>query len=136
LDSNLKGYNQTMNKKLLLGIWRHFLALPPKLWRKQVDHTAGGAAQGLTFMTPDHHSVRNLVVRELPRYARPIPPEWIAGQLDLPLKRVVSILDELEQHLTFLFRNPQGEVVWAYPVTVEKTPHRLTFSSGEKLYAA
>jgi len=38
--------------------------------------------------------------------------------------------------MTFLFRNKEGEVVWAYPVTVDKTPHHLTFSTGEQLYAA
>jgi hypothetical protein len=26
--------------------------------------------------------------------------------------------------------------LWAYPVTVDKTPHRITFNTGEKLYAA
>jgi hypothetical protein len=49
---------------------------------------------------------------------------------------VVLFLDELEQHMTFLFRNAQGDVVWAYPVTVEQTPHRITFDTGEQLYAA
>ena len=38
--------------------------------------------------------------------------------------------------MTFLFRNPLGEVTWAYPVTVDTTPHPITFSSGEKLYGA
>ena len=38
--------------------------------------------------------------------------------------------------MTFLFRNPAGDVTWAYPVTVDQTPHQVTFSSGEKLYAA
>ncbi|OGO41196.1 MAG: hypothetical protein A2Z04_05735 [Chloroflexi bacterium RBG_16_57_9] len=27
-------------------------------------------------------------------------------------------------------------VVWAYPVTVARTPHHLTFSTGEQVYAA
>jgi hypothetical protein len=26
--------------------------------------------------------------------------------------------------------------VWAYPVTVDPTPHHMSFSSGERLYAA
>jgi hypothetical protein len=38
--------------------------------------------------------------------------------------------------MTFLFRNEQGSVTWAYPVTVDQTPHRVTFSSGEQVYAA
>ncbi len=125
-----------MNKNLLLGLWRHLVSIPAHLWRRQVHQSAAGSAHSLEFMTADHHAVRNLVVRELPRYGQPIPPEWIAERLYLPLERVKSILEELEHGLTFLFRNPQGEVTWAYPVTVDKTPHKITFSSGEKLYAA
>jgi hypothetical protein len=51
-------------------------------------------------------------------------------------EKVVHILNDLEKHMNFLFRNRQGEVTWAYPVTVEKTPHHLTFSTGEQIYAA
>ena len=87
-------------------------------------------------MTADHHRVRNFVVSELPRAAAPLSPELIAARLELPLTGVVAILDDLEKHMTFLFRNPQGAVEWAYPVTVARTPHKVTFSSGEKLYAA
>lgn len=36
----------------------------------------------------------------------------------------------------FLFRNSEGEVTWAYPVTVEKTPHSVTFGTGERIYTA
>jgi hypothetical protein len=87
-------------------------------------------------MSPEHHAVRNFAVTELPRAGQPLAPETIARRLDLPLEQVNAILADLEKHMTFLFRNEQGAVAWAYPVTVEPTPHRVTFSSGEKLYAA
>jgi hypothetical protein len=87
-------------------------------------------------MAEDHHQVRNFVVRELPHAGKPLSPESIGQKLNLSISRVNVILDELEKHLTFLFRNEQGAVAWAYPVTVEKTPHRVTFSSGEQGYAA
>ncbi len=125
-----------MNKNILLGMWRHLVAIPSHIWRRQVHQSAQVGTDALKFMSEDHHRVRNLVVLELPRYGRPIPPQWIADQLGLPLENVISILGELERGMTFLFRNSQGEVAWAYPVTVEKTPHQVTFSSGEKLYAA
>jgi hypothetical protein len=60
----------------------------------------------------------------------------IADALQLPLARVHTILDELEQQLFFLVRNAQGAVSWAFPVTVDATPHRLTFSTGEQVFAA
>ena len=75
-------------------------------------------------------------MRELPRVGKPIAPEWIARELNLPIEKVITLLDDLEKHLTFLFRNAEGAVVWAYPVTVAETPHRVTLSAGEQTFAA
>jgi hypothetical protein len=88
------------------------------------------------FMTEEHRRVHHFVVRELPITGKPLTPEFIAGKLGLPHGRVVFLLSDLEKHKTFLFRNTQGAVTWAYPVTVDKTPHHLTFNSGEQVYAA
>ena len=93
-------------------------------------------ATGLRFMSGEHHSVRNFVVGELPGAGEPLSPGFIAQELGLTTDRVNVILDELEEHLSFLFRNSEGEVVWAYPVTVDTTPHHVTFSTGEQAYAA
>ncbi len=91
----------------------------------------------LSFMTDEHHHVRNFVVRELPRnHGKALSAEDIAQRLDLPLDRVVAILGELQKHLFFLVLNESGEVSWAFPVTTDWTPHRLSFSSGEKVFAA
>lgn len=87
-------------------------------------------------MTEAHHLVRNFVVTELAIRGQPIEPKLISESLKLSLKQVNTILDELEQKLFFLVRNAQGAVSWAYPITVEITPHRLTFKNGEQLYAA
>jgi hypothetical protein len=56
--------------------------------------------------------------------------------LNIRLEQVNLILAELQEKLFFLVRNEQGAVVWAYPVTVETTPHKLSFASGERLYGA
>jgi len=125
-----------MNKSLLLGFWRFFLRIPRPIWQQEIARSARASEKSQAFMTADHHKVRDFVVRELPRIAAPIPPETIAEGLKMSLERVAAILDELERNLTFLYRNEQGAVAWAYPVTVEPTPHRLTFSSGEQIYAA
>jgi hypothetical protein len=125
-----------VNKKLLLGLWRFLLPIPPALWRSEIEKSARGGQQGTAFMSPEHHLLRDLVVLELPRQAAPLSPQWIADKSGLPLERVTPILDELEKRMTFLYRNPQGEVAWAYPVTADATPHHITFSSGEKIYAA
>jgi hypothetical protein len=87
-------------------------------------------------MSGEHHLVRHFVVRELSSTGNPLQPEFISQSLKLPVVRVETILDELERNLFFLVRNSQGAVTWAFPVTVEKTPHELAFSTGERLYAA
>ncbi len=87
-------------------------------------------------MSQEHHLVRDLVVRELPRAGQPLSPKFISERVGLPLERVCAILDELERRLTFLYRGDGESVSWAYPVTVDRTPHRVTYSSGEEGYAA
>ena len=125
-----------MDKKLLLGLWRYLLPIPPALWRSEIAKSARGGQQSTAFMSPEHHLLRDLVVLELPRQAAPLSPQWIAARSGLSLERVAQILDELEKRITFLYRNPQGEVAWAYPVTADITPHHVTFSSGEQIHAA
>ncbi len=125
-----------MRDTLLMGIGRYMIPLPRFLWQWQVSRNARRTAAGLGFMTAEHHLVRDYVVTELPRAGRPLPPEAISRQLGLPVARVNAILDELERRKTFLFRDEQGAVAWAYPVTVDRTPHQVTFSTGEPGYAA
>ncbi len=125
-----------MNKSLLLGWKNLLLRIPRPIWQQEIARSTRAREKSLAFMTPNHHRVRDFVIRELPRICEPIPPDMIVQNLGLDQERVVSILDDLEKNLTFLYRNDQGAVVWAYPVTVEPTPHRIQFSTGEQIYAA
>ncbi len=125
-----------MKDSLLLGLWRHLLPLPSAVWKGEVSRGAQDTERRLGFMSEEHHRVRDFVVRELPRLGQPLSPRFIAQELELPQDRVVALLDELEKNMTFLFRNQEGAVTWAYPVTVDRTPHRVTFSTGEQVYAA
>jgi len=84
----------------------------------------------------EHHLVHKYVVSEIARVGKPLAPEVIARALELPAARVAVILTELEEHKGFLFRNAEGAVNWAYPVTAEKTPHLLKLNTGEQVYAA
>jgi hypothetical protein len=120
-----------MKNDLLLGISRYLLPVPRFIWQRQVRGNAH-----LDFMSIDHHRVRDFVVTEIPKAGQPLSPDYIAQALDLSPDRLSVILDDLETHMTFLFRNPQGEVEWAYPVTAACTPHHVAFSSGERIDAA
>jgi hypothetical protein len=125
-----------MNKNLLLSLWKYLLRIPLSTWQGEVAGNAESGPSRISFMSGDHHKIRDFVVLEIPRRGAPIAPEDIARAVEIPLQRTREILDELEKGMTFLFRNAKGEVAWAYPVTAEATPHRMRFSSGEIVYAA
>lgn len=125
-----------MSETILFGRDRQILEIPRETWEQHLAQAPQHFKARLSFMSEEHHRVRYFVVRELPRRGAPIEPEAISQNLQLPLVRVEAILDELERMLFFLFRNERGAVVWAYPVTVEQTPHHLSFSTGERLYGA
>jgi hypothetical protein len=125
-----------VKNSLLLGLWRYLVPVPRMVWQSQVSGSAKETESSLDFMSQEHHLIRNFVVRELPRFGKPLTPEFIAQELGMPIERVIPILDELERNMTFLFRGREGAVTWAYPVTVDVTPHRITFGSGEQIYAA
>ena len=121
-----------MGDRIMAGFRRYMLSLPPFIWKRMLS----GKKNPLSFMTEEHQLVHHFVVRELPKIGEPVSPEFVADRLALPEDRVNSIFDDLEKHMTFICRNEEGMAVWAYPVTVEKTPHHLTFSTGEQIYAA
>lgn len=125
-----------MKQTILIGKGSEIEEIPSREWRDQVERAAGRSQERLAFMTRDHHRVRRMAVLELARRGLPLPPQHFAEQLGLEGSRVIEILDELERNLFFLVRNDEGMVTWAYPVTVDRTPHRLTFSTGERLHGA
>ena len=125
-----------MEEKILLGRDRQIVEISSAMWKQHLTQVPQHSQARLNFMTDAHHQIRYFVVKELVKAQKPVEPEFISEKLKVPLERVKAILDELEKKLFFLVRNEQGAVAWAYPVTVETTPHRLNFSSGERLYGA
>jgi len=84
-------------------------------------------------MSKEHHAVRDFVVKELPRVGSLMTSEFIAEKLSISVDRAKKILKRLER-MILLDMNEQGAVTWAYPVTIVKTPHHATLSSGEQTY--
>ncbi len=125
-----------MAETVLIGRERQIVEIPRLDWEHGLAGRKKNIEARIAFMTEDHHRVRNFVVKEIPSQGKPLPSEFIARQLKMPPVRVNSILAELEKNLTFLVRNEQGAVVWAYPVTVDKTPHHATLNTGEQFHAA
>jgi hypothetical protein len=125
-----------MKDSVLIGSGHHLLPVPKAVWQSQVARNGQANRAAFDRLPANHQRVRDLAVLELARSAAPLPPEFFADQMGLPLALVKGVLDELEQGMTFLFRNPAGFVTWAYPVTVDQTPHRMVFDSGERINAA
>ena len=122
-----------MDKNMLIGVGRHTLSVPPLVWKHQ---SGEGDSQPLAFMNEEHHRVRDFTVLELVRGGKPLSPEQISDRVNLHLPRVQEILAELERHKTFIYRSNGRDVSWAYPVTVEPTPHQVRLSTGEQVFAA
>ena len=143
-----------MKNGLLMGVGRHMVPVPSAVWRAHVSKSAEHGRDRLGFMSEEHHRVRDFVVLELPQVEEPLSPSYIAQRVGLPQERVQVILDELEKNMTFLYRGDGEAVTWAYPVTVDETPHHVIFpqtpevapqgllpveglrSTGEEVYAA
>lgn len=111
------------------------LPIPALLWQRVAQAAGRQARAGLHFMTPDHHRVRDFAVLELARNGAPLSPGTIAERLDIDLPRVEELLAQLEKRLTFLYRSRGEDVTWAYPVTVDETPHHASFATGEQAYS-
>jgi hypothetical protein len=125
-----------MSEQILQGAAADIRSIPDNVFIEAMRNTPQRMSSRLAFMTPDHHLVRDFAVREIPRADQPLPPVLIAQSTGLALEKVTRILAELEQNLFFLVRDAAGNVNWAFPVTAERTPHQLTFSTGEKIFGA
>jgi len=125
-----------MEENILIGQGQKIIEVPQTTWKQHLTQIPQHVQSRLDFMTEIHHQIRYFAVKELAIRQNPIEPAYISEQLEIPLAVVNSALEELEQKLFFLVRNERGAVAWAYPVTVEITPHKIHFSSGERIYAA
>jgi len=126
-----------MQDTILIGKQEKIISISADMWRQHLAMAQQHGSSRLSFMTEDHRRIRNFVVSELPRNAgKPLAAEAISSRLTIPFDRVVEILAELQKRLVFLVLNDAGEVSWAFPVTSHRTPHLLSFSSGEQIFAA
>ena len=125
-----------MEDKILLGRYQKRVEMPQATWKQHLGQIPQHSQSRLSFMTSAHHQIRNFVVKAMVNTQKPIEAEFISEKMNMPLELVMPILEELERKLFFIVRNDRGAVAWAYPVTVESTPHKMDFSRGECLFGA
>jgi len=126
-----------MRDKLFLGVGKHMIPIP-RLLIPIVGFAGKKIARMIekslrNSMSKEHHAVRDFVVKELPRVGSLMTSEFIAEKLSISVDRAKKILKRLER-MILLDMNEQGAATWAYPVTIVKTPHHATLSSGEQTY--
>ena len=124
-----------MFERILLGVGRRMVPVPECLLATMARRDAKKLAK-MSKLEPDERRVQHFAVREIPRRRAAIAPAVFAAELDLPLNEVGLILDELERRMTFLCRRGGEDVVWAYPVTAEETPHQVRIDDGKAFSAA
>jgi len=124
-----------MSEAVLIGRGDTISRIPRAEWEEHLSSAPERIRQHLSFMSDEHHLVRNFVVQELPRVGRPIPLSAISHALGISSARTSAIVEDLERNLFFLVR-AGGDVSWAFPVTAEDTGHHLVFSTGERIDAA
>jgi hypothetical protein len=125
-----------MKNMLMLGLWKYVINVPPFLWHKQIAKGRKGFEKEAGALSKEYRLIHHFVVKNLPSQAGPLAKEIIAEGTGCSVDLVIEALDYLEKRMTFLFRDDNGNVAWAYPVTVAKTPHKVSFSTGEELFAA
>jgi len=119
-----------------IGFWNLTLPVPAFFINRQVGAGIRRAQKKVHRFSNEKRAVHHYAVRELPRQGEPLALESIARGLDMPLEKVARLVDELEQAKTFLYRENGKRIDWAYPVTANATPHKVTFSTGEQINAA
>ena len=119
-----------------IGFWNLSLPVPAFFINREVGAGIKRAQKKVRQFSSEKRAVHHYVVRELPRQGEPLALESIARGLELPLEKVTRLVAELEQAKTFLYRKNSERIDWAYPVTVDDTPHNVIFSTGEQVNAA
>jgi hypothetical protein len=125
-----------MSGQIIIGVGRELRTVPDEDFQNAMKHLPERTASRLAFMSADHHVVRDFAVREMPRQKQPLSPRQIARVTGFDVSHVTAILEDLERNLFFLVRDANGNVSWAFPITTHRTPHRLSFSGGEKTFGA
>lgn len=92
----------SMKNKLMLGLWRYIINVPPFLWQKQIAQGKRKFEKEHGALSDEKRQIHHFVVKELPRNGRPLSPDLISDKIGVPADRVNDALDYLEKRMTFL----------------------------------
>lgn len=124
-----------MANKVLLGVGKK--VVPAPFWLCKGGFQIAGMTMRTIFpriFSEEHFQVRKFLFMELIRLQKPISPAYIAEKLNMSIDKVQSILNAIAKNQIWIIRNEQGDVTWTYPVTVEETKFKITYSTGEQVW--
>ena len=133
---NERRYIMKRENKILIGIWHKIIPAPVFMLIMDSVKMAKVIKARINKLPEEKRRIHHFVVRELPNAGQPISLAFIAQGLKMPVDRVSTLVDEMEKGKTFFNRYHSEGINWAYPVTVDNTPHHVTFSTGEQVNAA
>ncbi len=125
-----------MKTKTLFGVGG--LMIPIPFWLCVFNGVVEGLIMKFVFpliYSRGHYKVRDFLILELTRLRQPVSPEHISQKLSMPIDRVNKILAKIGKMQMWIVRNQAGHVTWAYPVTVEETKFKVTYATGEQVWA-
>jgi hypothetical protein len=74
----------SMNEGIRMGQGREIISIPRQAWEQGLVQRKKQIAARIAFMTEDHQRVRNFVVKEIPNQRKPLSPEFINRELNMP----------------------------------------------------
>jgi hypothetical protein len=77
-----------MSTSVLIGQGNEIIKIPQEDWEKSLPDVKHHLEGRLSFMSGDHHLIRNFVVRELPEAGEALSPEFIAQNLKMQVSRL------------------------------------------------
>ena len=123
-------------RKMYMGVGKFMIPVPKMISAIGVKKSVAGAKRNAALLSKEERRVHHFAVREMATADEPLTMDAISAALDLPLHRVAEIVCKLETMKTFVYRNDDDGINWAYPFSLEDTGHELTASTGERLFAA
>lgn len=125
-----------VDDNVLIGLKDDLVTIPFSDVKSEMKKGLKKAEDRVKLFSEEKRKIHHFIVKNLPILREPISPDLISQELQIPLNSVIKIVTELEEGKTFIYRNNSENINWAYPVTVDTTPHKIYFSTGEQVNAA
>jgi hypothetical protein len=131
-----KQMNTNLKRRMLMGIGKFMVPIPRMIASKGLEKGASGARAKAALLSPEERKIHHFIVSRMTEIKSPLNAEQVGKELDLPIDRVETTIDKLEELKTFLYRSDGKGINWAYPLALEDTGHQMTDATGKQFFAA